>query len=200
MKLQQVTRKLQRNNTEKVYLPVVEHFISIQGEPSSIGKKAYFVRLAGCNLDCKWCDTKYATKKPKFELISLKQIMKMILRSKCDLVVFTGGEPLLFKEYIELIAKTLQNRYFEIETNGTKKPIENDYVNIGYNVSPKLSGSDNPLEKRYLPQVLKLFDKKPNTIFKFVCCDDKDLKEVDSIVKKIKISKTKVYIMPEGME
>jgi len=183
-----------------VYLPVVEHFISIQGEPSSIGKKAYFVRLAGCNLDCKWCDTKYATKKPKFELISLKQIMKMILRSKCDLVVFTGGEPLLFKEYIELIAKTLQNRYFEIETNGTKKPIENDYVNIGYNVSPKLSGSDNPLEKRYLPQVLKLFDKKPNTIFKFVCCDDKDLKEVDSIVKKIKISKTKVYIMPEGME
>lgn len=78
MKRQQVTQQCDFN---KLFLPVVEEFISIQGEPSSVGKKTYFIRLAGCNLDCKWCDTKYATKKPKFELVSVKKIMKNILLS-----------------------------------------------------------------------------------------------------------------------
>jgi len=200
MKPQQVTQKLALNNIKNVYLPVVEHFISIQGEPSSVGKKAYFIRLAGCNLDCKWCDTKYATKKPKFELIPLKQVIKMILRSKCDLIVFTGGEPLLFAEMLELIASTLKGRQFEIETNGTRNPLPQELWNVGYNVSPKLSGSGNPKEKRYRPEVLKLFRQRANTIYKFVCCDEKDLKEVNKIVDSLKISKSRVYIMPEGME
>lgn len=101
-------------NIEPKY-KIVEIFDSIQGEGPSAGTPATFIRLAGCNLKCEFCDTDHAWKKQ----ISIKYILDRVPYNK--LVVITGGEPFLHRLYPLLEALALQ-RYssIEIETNGTK--------------------------------------------------------------------------------
>ena len=53
------------------FLPLVEKFHSLQGEGFHTGKSAFFLRLAGCNVGCAWCDTKHSWDKEKYPLISI---------------------------------------------------------------------------------------------------------------------------------
>ncbi len=194
MKHQQATPSLNYKNS----LPVSEQFLSIQGEPRSIGTPSYFIRLQGCNLQCKWCDTKYASKTKKRDWMSVKKLDKIIKKlPKEVLVVFTGGEPLLWSKNINWLIENNKKRQFEIETNGTL--INYIYDNVFYNISPKLDNSGNELAIRYKPDVLKYYNKYDNTLFKFVVCDEKDLKEVNLMVAVNGLKKEKIYIMPEGM-
>lgn len=96
--------------------PIVEIFTSIQGEGVNLGKPANFVRFAGCNLNCVWCDTEW--KKPK-EKLTNEEILSR-LDPEVKLVVLTGGEPLLQKELLWLMADLKSAGYdVAIETNGT---------------------------------------------------------------------------------
>jgi organic radical activating enzyme len=91
--------------------PVVEIFDSVQGEGILIGRACTFIRFAGCNLACEWCDTDFS----KYQDMSINQIVN---RCKDSLmIVFTGGEPTLY----DLKPLTLALRYKTlcIETNGT---------------------------------------------------------------------------------
>jgi 7-carboxy-7-deazaguanine synthase len=76
-------------------LPVMEHFYTLQGEGFHQGKAAYFIRLAGCDVGCVWCDVKESwdrTMHPDREISNLVSIVKS---TPAEIVVITGGEPLM---------------------------------------------------------------------------------------------------------
>ena len=99
---------------------VKEIFLSIQGESTYAGLPCVFVRLAGCNLECSWCDTVEARRTKGATELSVREIIDKALSFKTPLVEITGGEPLLQTETEELI-KGLLERDVKIllETNGT---------------------------------------------------------------------------------
>ena len=102
---------------------ISELFYSIQGESSYAGLPCIFIRLSGCNLRCKWCDTTYALSKG--DVYSLDEIMSFVHKHKVRLVCITGGEPLLQPNVIYLIKSLLNENYkILLETNGSL-PINN---------------------------------------------------------------------------
>jgi 7-carboxy-7-deazaguanine synthase len=99
-------------------LQLAEIFYSIQGEGEHTGKPAVFVRLAGCNLSCDFCDTDYSLK--FFSTIDEVVAKVRELGKDCPMVVLTGGEPLAQGEALELIeALRRDRRRVHIESNGT---------------------------------------------------------------------------------
>lgn len=116
--------------------PVVEIFTSIQGEGCNLGKAANFIRFAGCNLKCPWCDTKWD--EPKEGILSTGDIIDR-LDQRVGLVVLTGGEPLIQHGLEELIDMLSVMWDVAIETNGTQptKNIKKDYPNVWVACSPK---------------------------------------------------------------
>ena len=104
------------NNAE--LLNISELFTSIQGESTHAGLPCGFVRLAGCNLQCTWCDTTYACKDGK--KMALDVIMETVVQWNIPLVEITGGEPLLQPGCIALATALLETGHTTlIETNGT---------------------------------------------------------------------------------
>lgn len=168
---------------------ISEIFYSIQGEGPSAGKPAVFLRFSGCNLKCKWCDTKYAWKKGKEMTIS--QIIQKIKKYPCKHLVITGGEPLLQQDKLKALLSKLKGYTAEIETNGSL-PIKISRLIEQINCSPKLKNSGNP---QYSLRV-KPANKK--VLYKFIVQKGEDLKEINAFIRKYKIPKTSVYLMPEG--
>ncbi len=99
-------------------LKINEIFYSIQGESSYSGFPCIFIRMAGCNLDCAYCDTQYA--KENYTELSIDEILAQIKKYNCSLVQITGGEPLIQTESFKLIKKLCKKNYTVlVETNGT---------------------------------------------------------------------------------
>jgi 7-carboxy-7-deazaguanine synthase len=99
-------------------LKVNEIFYSIQGESSYAGFPCVFVRLAGCNLRCSWCDTGYA--REEGEEMDIASILKRAEEYRCPLVEITGGEPLIQEETNELVRRLLDKGFrVLLETNGS---------------------------------------------------------------------------------
>ena len=100
-------------------LSVCEIFLSLQGEASRIGLPCAFVRLAGCNLDCQWCDTTYA-REPGQDM-TVKEVMDRLAKFNCRRVELTGGEPLCQPAALELM-RVLCDAGWEVllETNGSR--------------------------------------------------------------------------------
>ena len=101
--------------------PIAEIFESIQGEGIHVGKTANFIRFAGCNKECEWCDTDHTEKMQ----LSLPDILSKI-NFQNVMTVLTGGEPLIHGGISELIKeirkmKLLKNpkHIVAVETNGT---------------------------------------------------------------------------------
>jgi len=120
-------------------LLINEIFTSIQGEGFWAGKVCVFVRFAGCNLSCKWCDTKYASK-VKMELEAV-EVARKVMEFGLVHVVLTGGEPTIQNSVkMQLLLGLLQSRttprYVQLETNGTLLPDWVKYVDWR-TVSPK---------------------------------------------------------------
>ncbi|MEQ9008791.1 MAG: 7-carboxy-7-deazaguanine synthase QueE [Ekhidna sp.] len=82
--------------TDPEYLPVMESFYTIQGEGFFSGTPAYFIRLGGCDVGCVWCDVKESWDASKFEWLQVDRIVKEAKESGTQLVVVTGGEPLMY--------------------------------------------------------------------------------------------------------
>lgn len=100
-------------------LKVTEVFYSIQGESSYAGWPCIFIRLAGCNLRCSYCDTTYAYEEG--EELRIQEIIEAVKRYQCTLVEVTGGEPLLQTGTPALIRSLLQENYHVLlETNGSQ--------------------------------------------------------------------------------
>lgn len=99
-------------------LQVIETFKSVQGESTHAGKVCFFIRLAGCNLRCNYCDTTYAWTGGKMR--SVDELVSLALDAGCDTVEITGGEPLMQAETPLLAEKLLDaGKTVLIETNGS---------------------------------------------------------------------------------
>ena len=98
---------------------VQEVFYTLQGEGPFSGQPAVFVRLAGCNLKCYWCDTDFESSTWKPSLDTLLDRIEAIRPPSCRLIVLTGGEP--FRQNIKPLVEALlaQKLHVQIETNGT---------------------------------------------------------------------------------
>ena len=100
------------------HMNINEIFYSIQGEGKWVGLPNIFVRVAGCNLRCSYCDTKYAYDDGKE--MSIDEIVNHIGNYPCKYVCITGGEPLLQHETLDLINAVLKRNYkISLETNGS---------------------------------------------------------------------------------
>jgi 7-carboxy-7-deazaguanine synthase len=100
-------------------LQINELFHSIQGESLWAGMPCGFIRLTGCNLRCRYCDTTYAY--DSGTPMQLRQIMEAVAGFDCRRITITGGEPLLQTRTLELIRNLLQKDYrVSLETNGSR--------------------------------------------------------------------------------
>ncbi|HOY39269.1 MAG TPA: 7-carboxy-7-deazaguanine synthase QueE [Bacteroidales bacterium] len=77
-------------------IPVIEEFYSVQGEGFHTGKAAYFLRVGGCDLGCRWCDSKESWDIDVHSYIPVSEIIERILQTAARTVVVTGGEPMLY--------------------------------------------------------------------------------------------------------
>lgn len=109
-------------------LPVAEIFYSIDGEGVRTGLPVIFIRLFGCNLNCSYCDTRYACKADEaaengivgFDMMEFDRILYKIKQYEpCKCITLTGGEPLIHKDAARLVRLLRENGYeVNIETNG----------------------------------------------------------------------------------
>lgn len=182
---------------------------TFQGEGPTIGRRAMFVRLGRCNLDCVWCDTPYTWDWKGKNGMAYKysdELHNETLTGVSDacnaqgdaIVVVTGGEPLLQRDRLVELLPKLKTQRIEFETNGTRFP--GDLVKdprAHFNVSPKLANSGVARERAIIPEVLR-FLSLCRSHFKFVVSDPSDLREVEDLVARMQLSPNRVWIMPEG--
>ena len=100
-------------------LPIMEAFYTLQGEGFHQGKAAYFIRLAGCDVGCFWCDVKESWDENLYPLQSIEEIVLKAKKNPARLAVITGGEPTLYN--LEQLTSSLQKEGFStnIETSGS---------------------------------------------------------------------------------
>jgi 7-carboxy-7-deazaguanine synthase len=184
------------------------HFFSVQGEGATCGNPAVFLRLAGCPLNCAFCDSKeFWEKGSPHSVDTIDKIFDthgyyLEFRKGAHLVI-TGGDPMLQQQAIIQLWRRLEefernpDRIFlEVETQGTIVPT-GDMLRIvrQWNISPKLANSGVPREKRLNYGTLAKYGTA-NTCFKFPVKTLDDLREVDEIVRACNIKRTRVYLMP----
>ncbi len=136
-------------------LRVTEIFASIQGEGLRQGEPTFFIRLTGCNLNCAFCDTKYAWNGGKPHSVDriLEEIKKMRQGFLADWVCLTGGEP-LFQDLAELTERLKKEGFqIQVETNGI---FYQDLPVDWYSVSPKPENYDYRPEYREKAKEVKI--------------------------------------------
>ena len=177
---------------------------TVQGEGPSLGRRCGFVRLGRCNLACQWCDTPYTWRwtdhdqEKELSDVASGEIVDRLAAMGVDMVVITGGEPLLQQRELRPLVGALRDGRgwrVEVETAGTIAP---DLDVDRWNVSPKLASSGNPAARRYKPEVLRAFAATERAAFKFVITAPGDLDEVAAIVRDCDLPD--VWLMPEGTD
>ncbi|MDO4758540.1 MAG: 7-carboxy-7-deazaguanine synthase QueE [Rikenellaceae bacterium] len=100
-------------------LPLVEDFYTIQGEGFHSGKPAYFIRLGGCDVGCRWCDAKYTWNPKLYPPTEITTVVERAASYPAQAIVLTGGEPLLYP--LDPLCEALHDRGLEIflETSGS---------------------------------------------------------------------------------
>jgi 7-carboxy-7-deazaguanine synthase len=162
-------------------LPVMEHFYTLQGEGFHQGKAAYFIRLAGCDVGCVWCDVKDSWDVSKHPLYATKDLVDFVRQTPARIVVITGGEPLmhdLTKLTAELQESGLQTH---IETSGAY-PLTGSWNWIC--LSPKKF-------KAPLPEVVKKADE-----LKVVIYHKSDFEWAEKYAAQV-TTECKLYLQPE---
>ena len=97
-------------------LPLVEDFYTIQGEGFHAGKPAYFIRLGGCDVGCRWCDAKYTWNPRLYPPTDVRTVIDRATACPAQAIVITGGEPLLYP--LGVLTETLHGKGLEIFLGG----------------------------------------------------------------------------------
>lgn len=184
-------------------IPVSEIFYSIQGEGKFVGVPSLFLRFAGCDVGCIWCDTKEVWMKGKpYDKKNLIDLIKSKSNKNIHLIL-TGGEPLLYNNFINELVKLVVNDFnlIEIETSATRVPYGfiRDCERVFFNTSPKLKNSLVKDEKRINKLAIDFFLNSKRAIFKFVVENERDVIEIiEDFVKPFKIPNELIYLMPQS--
>lgn len=162
-------------------LKVNEIFNSFQGEGVYAGTPATFLRLSGCNLNCSFCDTDFKD----YDELTVSMVKNIIVENmekhKTDILVITGGEPLLQYDEVNQLINQL-NYKVQVETNGTiiKVPL-----NATYMISPK----------KEIEKIFKFYKNYDKAYFKFIIQDNQDLQQINELIQKYDYNK-EVYLQP----
>ena len=174
-------------------MKIVEKFISVDGEGPTAGGLSVFIRLAGCNLRCIWCDTCYAQDyNSHTEELSVEEIVDYVRSTKIEHVTLTGGEPLIHTDVKNLLTELAKIVEVHVETNGSVDISE-------YRVSEKVhfvvdyklpeSGMENTMCLKNLANVTK------HDAYKFVISSESDAYKALQIIKENNlINTTQVYL------
>jgi 7-carboxy-7-deazaguanine synthase len=156
-------------------MKIAEIFSSLQGEGKNQGKPCLFLRLAGCNLRCTWCDTP-ASRSGGIEM-SVDTISEHIWRTNPPYVCITGGEPLLQADELERLISSLHKRgtAIDIETNGTLDFTRfQSYASVCMDVKCPSSGETSNLS------LLAMI--RPEDSVKFVVNDEADCRYAQEVM------------------
>jgi organic radical activating enzyme len=187
-------------------LKVSEIFKSLQGEGASAGQRCAFLRLAGCNLHCDWCDTKYTWDWKNYdyasevERVTIEQVWQRLAVLGVQRLVVTGGEPLLQQTALaHLLTRIDPSWAIEVETNGTVLPERTLLERITqWNVSPKLHHAGDERARRIVPGVLEAFKETNRAWLKIVIQRPADLEEVEELIQIVGWPRERVLLMPEA--
>lgn len=171
---------------------IIEKFISLQGESTYAGLPCIFIRTAGCNINCNYCDTDYgqamdAGQEEDIEDIII-EIKELSDKYNCKLIEITGGEPLVQDEEVNMLCRELINTIGKdvmilIETNGTMDidllELPNEQVTIIMDVKTPSSGM---MEHNLLNNIMKL---TYNDEIKFVVGTKKDLIYTTGVINNL---------------
>ena len=169
---------------------VAEHFVSINGEGRRAGQLAYFIRFAGCNLKCEYCDTMWANEKDvECEEFTEELLYDMIVNSGINNITLTGGEPLLqpgMKSLLKVL-RTERKLRIEIETNGSIdiEPFfseQEDFIedNVSFTLDYKTSASK--MENHMCLHNYEIV--RSSDVVKFVVGSKQDLDTAADIIKR----------------
>ncbi|MFJ9712152.1 7-carboxy-7-deazaguanine synthase QueE [Streptomyces sp. NPDC101234] len=178
---------------------------TFQGEGPSCGHPALFIRLSRCNLTCAQCDTKYTWDWSQFDprkesaKRSVAHLVAWAVSSPVELVVITGGEPLIQQARLVPLCQGLiaAGKRVEFETNGTIAPDPELMVDgVRFNVSPKLASFGVKVTKSIVPAALEAFVASGRAAFKFVASTAADLDRIEELADAHRLAP--VWVMPEG--
>lgn len=161
---------------------VCETFVSIQGETTWAGWPCFFIRLSGCNLRCRYCDTKYAYRGGHTHPID--SLADEFSASKMPLVEVTGGEPLLQPDVYDLLKLLVKRGATLLETNGSLaiSKIADNVITI---LDVKCPGSGQA-DKNYWRNMRYL---RPRDEVKFVLCGRTDYEWARKVTDKYRLAK-----------
>ncbi len=184
-------------------LRVSEVFVSLQGEGPLCCRRAVFVRLAGCNLRCPFCDTKYSLDPRAGRPLGLGELAETVGRERVGLVVFTGGEPLLQRRALDSVVGRLLREYpwltIQVETNGTLPPPragEEGLAAAVYVVSPKDLPVKVPGARTHPGWLEAARTGRPETYLKPLARDPGDVERIARWARENRIPPWRVYVMP----
>lgn len=117
--LTEISPEISENEYLDVEYPIMEHFYTIQGEGVHTGRAAYFIRTAGCDVNCWWCDVKESWEEEGHPTLKVRDLVDLVKASGTEIVVITGGEPLLHN--LNPLTKSLKSIGVKthIETSGS---------------------------------------------------------------------------------
>lgn len=187
-------------------LRLSEVFDSLQGEGVNMGKPCRFVRLALCNLHCRYCDTKYTWDFEHFDYAaevheaSLGSLVEQLSAAPGGHVVITGGEPLLQQRALAKILERVSPQLFiEIETNGTRVPLPSLRQRVDqWNVSPKLSSAGDSEALRIRPDALAALRDTGRAYLKLVVQSESDRDEAEGLRERFGFARERTLFMPEA--
>ncbi len=177
---------------------VSELFHSLQGEGSTLGTPAHFLRLQGCAVGCSWCDTKYTWEGSGGEPRNVDDVFASLeALGAARLLVVTGGEPLAHEGIASLLRAALTRWHrVEVETSGLEPPPIRD-ARLHYNWSPKLRSATGRADETWAHADAFLQD--PNTTLKVVVSDDADADESLERAQLNRVPLDRLSWMPEGL-
>jgi 7-carboxy-7-deazaguanine synthase len=185
---------------------ISEIFYSLQGEGFLAGAPSVFIRLAGCPLRCRWCDTKYAWDQTAGRQYNINQIVQAVQKWPTKYAVITGGEPMINSELPQLVQQLkASGKHVTIETAGIAF-IPDMHCDL-MSISPKLSNStpadpelatvheDSRLDVAVLRELIDNYEYQ----LKFVVDSETDLPEIQQTIEEIgNVNSEKVMLMPQA--
>lgn len=177
---------------------IVETFLSINGEGRKAGQLSFFIRFAGCNLNCDYCDTKWANQPDtSYTEMTEVELYTLAKESGAENITITGGEPMIQKDIGVLLDFLCRDPalYVEVETNGSVplKPFLDLPARPAFTMDYKLSKSG--MEQFMCLDNFPLLTRQDTV--KFVCGCQEDLEKAEAIITQYGlVGRTNVYLSP----